>query len=244
MTLPLLPNRFPLTSLTQFSANLALTAAFVLSPSISRLISVLGVEERVNLLANIAAFAPPRYTTLPSESLTTLLNLLAAVMRSLPIGVLGLNSSAAAGKRVAESESDSDSEDPAQISPVNQFPLPQLDERTLKRLQTLPTPTHISSLIRATQSHSMSRIALCDFLFALCTVWPLRSDSVLSTAVASTSGGFIRELYRGYVRSSPLGKEVSLVTLLGMSSSFYLIINPLTASQTLQMRTLGFRFFF
>ena len=243
MTLPLLPNRFPLTSLTQFSANLPLTAASVLSPSISQLISVLGVEERVNLLANIAAFAPPRYTTLPFASLTALLNLLAAVMRSLPTGVLGPNSSAAAGKRVAESESDSDSEDPAHISPANRVPLPRLDERTLKRLQTLPTPTHISSLIRATQSHSMLRIALCDFLFALCTVWPLRSDSVLSTAVVSTGGGFVRELYRSYVRSSPLGKEVSLITLLGMSSSFYLIINPLTTSQTLQMRTLGPRCF-
>lgn len=197
----------------------------------------------MNLLANIAAFAPPRYTTLPFASLATLLNLLAAVMRSLPTGVLGPNSSAAAGKRVAESESDSDSEDPAHISPANRVPLPRLDERTLKRLQTLPTPTHISSLIRATQSHSMSRIALCDFLFALCTVWPLRSDSVLSTAVVSTGGGFVRELYRSYVRSSPLGKEVSLITLLGMSSSFYLIINPLTTSQTLQMRTLGPRCF-
>jgi ubiquitin-protein ligase E3 C len=74
----------------------------------------------------------------------------------------------------------------------------------------------------------MSRIALCDFLFALCSAWPLRSESVLSTIVVSTGGGFLRELYRGYVRSSPLGREVSLATLLGMSSPFYLI-NPLTS---------------
>ena len=224
MTLPLLPNRFPLTSLTNFSANLALTNAFVLSPSISRLISVLGVEEKVHLLANIAAFAPPRYTTLSPASLATLLNLLAAVMMSLPTGALGPNQSAVASKQVAESESDSDLED----SPVNQVPLPRLDERTSKRLQTLPTPTHISSLIRATQNHTMSRIAFCDFLFALCLAWPLRSDGVLSTVVVSTGGGFVRELYRGYVRSSPLGKEVGLTTLLGMLSPFYFIICPLT----------------
>ena len=239
MTLPLLPNRFPLTSLTQFSANLPLDAATVLSPSISQLISVLGVEEKVNLLANIAAFVPPRYTTLPSPSLTALLNLLAAVMRSLPNAALGPNSSGAAGKQVTESESDSDLED----SPVNRVPLPRSDERTLKRLQTLPTPTHIGSLIRATQSHTSSRIALCDFLFALCSAWPLRSDSVLSTVVVLTGGGFVRELYRGYVRSTPLGREVGLTSLLGMSPLFNLIIDPLTPRQTLRMPTLGCRSF-
>jgi ubiquitin-protein ligase E3 C len=141
-------------------------------------------------------------------------------MKSLPIGALGPNLSTAAGKQVAESESDSDSEESTHISVSsgNRVPLPQLDERTSKRLQTLPSPTHISSLIRATQNHTMSRIAFCDFLFALCSAWPLRSESVLSTIVVSTGGGFVRELYRGYVRSSPLGKDVSLATLLGMSS--------------------------
>jgi len=205
--------------LTQFSANLPLAAASILSPSLN---SVLGVEEKVHLLANIAAFAPPKYATLPSASLMSLLGLLAAVMRSLPIGALGRK---AAGKQVAESESDSDPEESTHISvsSVNQGPLPRLDERTSKRLQTFTSPTHISSLIRATQNHTMLRIAFCDFLFALCSAWPLRSDSVLSTIVVSTGGGFVRELYRGYVRSSSLGKDVSLATLLGISSSFYLI---------------------
>ena len=221
-TLPLLPNRFPLASLIQFSANLPFTDASVLSPSLN---SVLGVEEKVHLLANIAAFTSPRYATLPSASLIALLRLLTAVMRSLPIGALGPDLSTAIGKQVAESESDSDSEEPIHISvsSVNRVSLSRLDERTAKRLQILPSPTHISSLVRATQNHTMSRIAFCDFLFALCSAWPLRSDSVLSTIVVSTSGGFVRELYRGYVRSSPLGKDVSLGTLLGMSFRFYLI---------------------
>lgn len=221
-TLPLLPNRFPLVSLTQFSANLPLTAASVLLPSLD---SILGTEEKVHFLANIAAFAPPRYATLPSASLRNLLSLLAAIMKSLPVGALGPNQSTVAGKQVAESESDSDSEESTHIpvSSVHRIQLPRLDERTSKRLQTLPSPTHISSVIRATQNHTISRIALCDFLFALCFAWPLRSDSVLSTIVVSTGGGFVRELYRGYVRSSPLGRDVSLVTLLGLSSPFYLI---------------------
>ena len=201
--------------MTQFSANLPLTAASVLSLSKN---SVLGVEEKVHLLANMAAFAPPRYATLSSDSLINLLSLLAAVMRTLPVGALGPNLSTVAGKQVAESESDSDSEELTHISYR-----PRLDERTSKRLQTLSSPIHISSLIRATQNHTMSRIAFCDFIFALCSAWPLRSDSVLSTIVVSTGGGFVRELYRGYVRSSPLGKDVSLATLLGMSSPFHLL---------------------
>lgn len=238
-TLPLLPNRFPFASLTQFSANLTLTDASVLSPSLN---SVLGVEEKVHLLANIAAFAPPRYATLPSASLIALLSLLAAVMRSLPIGALGPNLSTATGKQVAESESDSDSEEPIHISvsSVNRVSLPRLDERTAKRLQTLPSPTHISSLIRATQNHTMSRIAFCDFLFALCSAWPLRSDSVLSTIVVSTSGGFVRELYRAYVRSSPLGKDVSLGTLLDTANAdTWLPLIFLTDLYTHSLLTMG-----
>jgi ubiquitin-protein ligase E3 C len=220
LTLPLLPNRLPLPSLTQFSANLPLHAASVLSPSISQLVSDLGVEKRVHLLANIAAFVPPRYATLSSASLATLLHLSATAMSSLPSGALEPKSSASIGKQIAESESDSDSEDPAQLSVslVTPVSLHRLDERTLKRLQTLTTPTHINSLIRATQSHTETRVALCDFLFALCSVSSLRIYSVLGTIIVSTGGGLVRELYRGYVRSSPLGKEVGLATLLGMSS--------------------------
>jgi len=153
-------------------------------------------------------------------------------MGSLPNGALEPKSSIAAGKQVAESESDSDLEDSVHLSasPATLAPLPRLDERTSKRLQALTAPTHINSLIRATHNHTVSRVALCDFLFALCSAWPLRVDSILSTIVVSTSGGIVRELYRGYVRGSPLGKEVGLATLLGTSPplpSHYLFTNTL-----------------
>jgi ubiquitin-protein ligase E3 C len=232
LTIPLLPNRLPLPSLTQFSANLPLHAASVLSPSIPQLVSALGVEAKVHLLANVATFVPPRYTTLPPAPLATLLHLSAAAMSTLPPGALEPNSSAAAGKQVADSESDSDSEDLTHLSalPSTLAPLPRLDERTSKRLQTLPAPAHINSLIRVTQNHTVARIALCDFLFALCSVWSLGIDSVLSTVTVSSGGGFVRELYRLYVRSSPLGKEVGLASLLGTSHAFYCnifsLLNP------------------
>src|SRR6267142_2109788 len=132
LTLPLLPNRLPLPSLTQFSANLPLHAASVLSPSIPQLLSALGVEAKVHLLANVATFVPPRYTTLPPAPLATLLHLSAAVMSTLPPGALEPNSPAAVGKQVADSESDSDSEDLTHLSalPSTLAPFPRLDERT------------------------------------------------------------------------------------------------------------------
>ena len=180
----------------------------------------LELEAKVHLLANLAAFVPPRYPLLPAASLTSLLHLMARVMSTLPIGALEPRTSDSNnGKQVAitESDSDSDSEDltHASSSVSSHVTLPQLDERTLKQLQKLPTTNHIGSLIRATQSHNSARIALCDFFFALCTVWPSRTNPVLSTVVVSTSGGLVRELYRGYVRSSPLGGDDSVATLLG-----------------------------
>lgn len=181
----------------------------------------------MHLLANLAAFVPPRYPSLPAASLTALLHLMARIMSTLPAMALEPPSSVSNGKRIAiaESDSDSDSEDltHGSASASNAVPLPRLDERTLKRLQTLPSTTHISSVIRATQSHTPARIALCDFFFALCTVWPSRADPVLSTVVVSTSGGLVRELYRSYVRGSPLGGDDSVATLLGMLFYFYSI---------------------
>lgn len=152
---------------------------------------------------------------------------MARIMSTLPAMALEPPSSVSNGKRIAiaESDSDSDSEDltHGSASASNAVPLPRLDERTLKRLQTLPSTTHISSVIRATQSHTPARIALCDFFFALCTVWPSRADPILSTVVVSTSGGLVRELYRSYVRGSPLGGDDSVATLLGMLFYFYSI---------------------
>jgi ubiquitin-protein ligase E3 C len=148
-------------------------------------------------------------------------------MSTLSPGVLEPNSSGATGKQVTDLESDSDSEDHTHLSA---FPFtllfPQLDEHTSKRLQTLTAPTHISSLIHAMQNHTVAQIALCDFLFALCSVWSLGIDSVLSTITVSTGGGFVHELYRLYVRSSLLGKEVGLASLLGTSHAFYCIVSP------------------
>jgi hypothetical protein len=109
-SLPLLPNRLPLASLSHLSANLPLAAASVLSPSIPQIAAELGVEAKVHLLANLAAFVPPKYPSLPAASLTTLLHLMARIMSTLPTGALEPPLSVSNGKQVKISESDSDSD--------------------------------------------------------------------------------------------------------------------------------------
>jgi hypothetical protein len=42
---------------------------------------------------------------------------------------------------------------------------------------------------------------------------------VLSTLVVYTGGGLVRELYRGFVRTSPLGRDDNPSALMGMSHS-------------------------
>jgi ubiquitin-protein ligase E3 C len=238
LTLPLLPNRLPLSSLTHFSANIPFSSTAILSPSIPQIASTLGVDAKVHLLANVAAFAPPRYHTLLFESFTALLHLLATVMSTLPARALERKLPTSVGKQVADSESDSDLEDSTNPTFVSRAPLPRLDDRTTKRLLTLPSTAHVSSLIHITKNHTAARIALCDFLLALCSAWPDRVDSILSTVIVSTGGGLVRELYRNSVRSSPLGKEVSLPMLLGMSSPFCRIRHMPTPFRCCKCRSL------
>ena len=119
LTPGLIPRRIQSARLTHFitpvtlylthspPANLPLAPASILTQSILQLATDLGVEAKVNLLANPAAFPPPRYPSLPSTSVTALLHLMAEVMSTLPANALGSVSSVSTGKQVAISDSDS-----------------------------------------------------------------------------------------------------------------------------------------
>ncbi|GBE82990.1 HECT-domain-containing protein [Sparassis latifolia] len=210
-SIPLLPNRLSLPLLTSLSARLPLSSIHVLSRSVADIVGnpLLSLPEaKVHLLANMTAFMPPRYEKLPARSFDTYLQLTAALMNSLPTQALE------PPEKKQETSSHwadgDDADDEPRVSVVSSFDaklqLPQLDGRTLKRLQTLPSPQHLNSLLAATQSRS-SRSDLLSFLFALTTVWPTRRDKVLSTVFAYNGGGLVREIYRSYVRGSPLGRE-------------------------------------
>ena len=215
-SLPLLPYRIPLTSLSELSGKLPLAHLHVLSSSISDIVSVTTASAQINIVANLLAFTPPRYTILPASSLKAYLRLLSALMNVLPPHAFEppLSQNSQTPKSWAD-DSDSDSERHANtIAPRPALRL--LDSRTRKRLQILPSPSHLNSLLKIAQQYPELLPTLVSFLLSLNLVWPSRKDKVLSTVLLYGGGGLVREIYREYVRTTPLGRDENLSSLMGM----------------------------
>lgn len=170
------------------------------------------VDSKIHLLANLAAFTPPRYSALPVPAFATYLQLCALIMNAVPTHALEPPANRPDATKTWADGDDTDDEDETKVEVVSSFeekqPLPQLDDRTRKRLQALPSSDHISTLLRASHNDRLTS-AVIAFCFALVTVWPTRRDKVLGTMVAYNRGGLVREIYRSYVRSSPLGRDDS-----------------------------------
>lgn len=206
LTIPLLPNRLPLPSLTHLSSHLPLSsfALLVFSPTST------AIANRIHLVANLMAFIPPRYAVLPAPALTAYLNLLTSLFDSLPPGAFEESSvRTAAAAAAASADADSDDESRPTVSVVSSFMpatpppvLPTLDARTLKRLGTLVTPAHLTSLLNVTQKHpDATRRALFGVLLALEGIWPGKTSTVLGAIVVGGGGtSVIKELWRGSVR--------------------------------------------
>ncbi|EIM79363.1 HECT-domain-containing protein [Stereum hirsutum FP-91666 SS1] len=216
LTIPLLPNRLPLTSISVLSARLPVNALLSIDPSL--FVPLIDTEEKVHLTSNLVAFIPPRYPKLSAPALKGWLSLLGATMKSLPTYALEPSarpsSSSGSNSNAVESDSDDESSAAIRVTAVSSFApvpappsLPKLDTRTLKRLQTIPSIPHLKSLLSASQHYPATRDMLYECLFALCVVWPNRSDGVLSAVLIGSGGGVVREIYRGIVRSSALGRE-------------------------------------
>jgi ubiquitin-protein ligase E3 C len=208
LTIPLLPNRLPLSSLTQLSSHLPLSSfASVPSSADSH-----PINDKIHLVANLMAFTPPRYAALPAPALTAYLNLLSSLFDSLPTNVFDgtPQRSAATAAASADLDSDSDGESRPTVSVVSSFtaetppPLPTIDARTLKRISTLVTPAHLNSLLSVTQKHPEStRKALFSMLLALEGIWPGKRSTVLGAIVVGGGGAsVIKELWRGSVRKA------------------------------------------
>ncbi|KAJ6545022.1 HECT-domain-containing protein [Mycena vulgaris] len=206
LTIPLLPNRLPLPSLTQLSSHLPLTSFAKLAPSADSPT----ISDTIHLVANLMAFTPPRYAALPAAALTVYLKLLTNLFDSLPANAFDetQRSSTAAVTPSANLDSDSDEESRPVVSVVSSFttplppPLPPIDARTLKRLVTLVTPAHLTTLLTVTQKHpETTRSALFSMLLALEGVWPAKKSMILSAIVVGGGGtSVIKELWRGSVR--------------------------------------------
>lgn len=189
-----------------------------------------GPEPKVHLIANLVVLMPPRYVKLPAKALEAYLELMAALMNALPTHALepperntrDATRTWADGDGMNVDVSDEEDGPAPRATVVSSFEppprLPELDKRTRTRLQTLPSNQHLNNLLNAAQHHA-SRQSLIAFCFALTTVWPTRRDKILGTVVAFNGGGLVREIYRQYVRSSPLGREDTLNSLTSASLS-------------------------
>jgi ubiquitin-protein ligase E3 C len=234
LTIPLLPYRLPIPSLTEFSARLPLGSFELLAGDVPGVVdaeerSMGAMEKRVNLIANLIAFTPPRYELLSAAALDTYLQLLTGLLNALPVNALEPRKSSQSQSHPTSSTwaaDDSDSEAEAhsatRITLVNTFapapapsPRPTLDLRTSKRLAALPDIGHLNALLRASTRHPSIELSLVSFFLSLGTVWPGRKERVLSALVVYTGGGLVRSLYRGFVRGSMLGRDDSPAALMG-----------------------------
>ncbi|KAF8655373.1 hypothetical protein AX16_003070 [Volvariella volvacea WC 439] len=215
LTIPLLPNRLPISSLTRFSASLPLASMQVMAPHLQSF-SQLSSDSKAHLIANLLVFVVPRYSSLTSHSVTAYLQLLTTLLNSLPPHSLeplhenGTNNQDSTWTNISDPDEDEDSSK-IRVRVVSSFnnqpsaPPPLLDTKTLKRLAQLPAPSHIKSLWAVSQRQSLE--AFVAFTLALNTIWPGTQDAVLSTVLINSKGGIVRELYRVYVRASPMGKD-------------------------------------
>jgi ubiquitin-protein ligase E3 C len=219
LTIPLLPNRLSLPTLTQLSSHLPLTKLNVLystfsdySPLSQFLLDTAttsALEAKIHLIANLLAFTPPRYSKLPGPTLAAYLRLLGDVMNVIPTGALeGAASAADAGY---ESDEDGSS---IRVSVVSSFntaappALPVLDSRTLKRLLTLPSQSHISNILSVSKVLGSARYHLITFISSLLGVWPSKQNDILSHLWSWNGGGLVREIWRGWVRGGGLGSNL------------------------------------
>ena len=180
-------------------------------------------------------FTPPRYSTFQSKELDAYLSLLTFVLHSLPPNALEPPSTSKDKSWVDEGDSDDDLIHVEVVSAFVTSPMPKLDAKTLKRLQNLPSPTHISTLLGLYSSRN--KVALFTFCSSICQAWPARQDKVLAIITGHAGGGFVRELYREHVRSSPLGAEVDGSALTG-KYNYYVIVD--LSRHSLQVRRTWF----
>jgi ubiquitin-protein ligase E3 C len=111
-----------------------------------------------------------------------------------------------------------------------------IDPRTISFLAYLPAREHLVSLLNLSSRYSATtRPALAAFLVSLLASWSRKREEVLNTVmfgitsssdsgtVGERGGGLLREIWRGYIRSSRLGKLL-LATNVDRSSSSLLPI--------------------
>lgn len=258
LTIPLLPHRIPLASLTSLLGALPSEAIFLEASSSTMLageISTLDAEQAAHLLANLLAFTGKRVSSFPNgKVLSGYLTVLHTLLDRLPPSLFVVKKEAEMEEKGKGKEREviiiEDSDDEEDLEAVQRArervgaagakdddgdttmssatlplrPTPaaslSLDPKIMSFLSTLASREHLSSLLAlSTRFSSSTRPALAAFIISLLSTWHAKRDDVINTimysqvavagggaAAGERGGGLLRELYRGYVRSGPLGK--------------------------------------
>lgn len=214
LTVPILAKRLPISLLGRLAPLLPLQNLHLADRD--RVLSNMPtLESKVHLLANLCAFTPARYPFLSAPALNAFLQLSVALMSSIPVHGLEpyISSRGTATDSTGWAEDDSDSESVPHVVVVDSFdppPVrPKVDDKTLSRLQTLFSPKHVNSLLTACYKYRETQPNLFAWCVTLCHIWPTNKDKVLGAVVVFGRGGLVRELYRGFVRGTQLGQNIT-----------------------------------
>ena len=165
----------------------------------------MSAESMIHLISNLLAFTPPRYPKLSVESLEAYLRLLTTLLNALP--ARALDPPAPDSSAWQPLGDDSDLELDADGQPDNQDAIVNIpiDPRTRKRLQSLPSPSHLSALLRRTWDTP----AIIGFVVALIAVWPSRKEEIMAALLAERGAGpvYVAQIYHTYIRDSAIGED-------------------------------------
>ena len=213
LTIPLLPNRIPISALTHLSTKMPFEGVLA---SVGAIVSQLQLEETVHLLSNLLAFGSKRVSLLPSKAFVAYLTTLQYCLDVIPTAFFAHLDRARQPQKKAntssQEESDAiaadateaieDSDAPFARSAVDrngvdgdvvmseqQSTFPFIDSRTYTWLATLSAPAHLSAIVAAsTKSSGTSRPALCAFFVSLLFAWPSHRERVINALLFAGTG--------------------------------------------------------
>ncbi|KAL0063149.1 ubiquitin-protein ligase (E3) [Marasmius tenuissimus] len=211
LTTPLLPNRLPLPVLTQFSIAIATPLAGLSVDKVRGVAAELSLEDRIHLLSNLLAFVTPRVSKLPKTAVEAYVYLLADLLENVPAEAFDLDARAS---HIDDSEEEEEEEE-IRVRVVETFDvreekneekMPDVDSKTMKRIQSLVSGSTVTALLGAT---STKRMQVYRLLLAVFRVWPTKKEGLIDLlfATGGGGGGIVKDLWRGTVRSSGLGRE-------------------------------------
>lgn len=170
------------------------------------------------------------------KDLVTILDAFRICLDNLPTGLLAGDSkgkSAATAIDLEDGDMMALDDGPASIS-TSASGSAGLDPFTYSTIEQLASENLLSAIVAASTRYSgTSRPALSSFLVALIYSWPAKRETIVNTLVYSdmvaAGRGVIRELWRGWIRSSALSKAISSSSGQGSTNLITTITNTLNS---------------